>query len=283
MTVRASAHATCLLALALTLTVAEGCGGKIAAGDVADGGSDTLSDAIPPDAEPIESCAYANGVRACGSLCPRAQEDCFPACLRAGNVENSEAPVGFCVADASKMGETKDLCAYCDPGTVCRIAWPATGPTAPNDSFGVLSCVTPLYCEALHKLGFDAACLWNDKTWWHSGESIPERPCPAGGQEGGLCGGACGDCASGLVCTGRSPSHPAGVCAPLYHNCGVDPTVATGCLSGEACAVWNVGSGGSQTYANLDGFCMPVDDCRRARGALSGGLLCYGDHAAPFP
>ena len=96
--------------------------------------------------------------------------------------------------------------------------------------------------------------------------SIPDVP---------TCGGYCGGCPLGQVCTGRSPLHPYGICIP--HDAGVCSHVTgingSKCSSSEGCFIFKV-EAAHQTVADATGFCVPLKECQAMAANLPGGGFC---------
>ena len=168
-----------------------------------------------------------------------------------------------------------------------------------------LVCVSPALCDTLWDLGATTVCRYADKSaYTHTPlPPITSEPCPGGSSsKGTLCAGDCGDCAGpGLedaICTGRSPSHPFGVCAildwsggtqqplPLPCSIDVDGTMIQKCgydSWGLLCAVFQVPSE-DEPAARRFGVCMEDTVCIQAASILPGGLFCFdnsGKQVAP--
>ncbi len=96
--------------------------------------------------------------------------------------------------------------------------------------------------------------------------SIPDVP---------TCGGYCGGCPVGQICTGRSPLHPYGICIP--EAAGVCSRVAgvngSKCSATEGCFIFKV-EAAHQTVADATGFCVPSKECQALAANLPGGGFC---------
>jgi hypothetical protein len=102
-----------------------------------------------------------------------------------------------------------------------------------------------------------------------TGDPLPEpTTCPAVSGFT-LCGGACGGCPAGSVCTGRSPLHPYSLCVPEIPGCGV----ARACSGGDGCFVFRV-EPEAQPLADELGYCLPLSECMAAAENLPGGGFC---------
>ena len=291
---------------ALLVGFSVGCGGRIA--DAVppsnDGGQDTtfdmpdaLSDSGESDTGSLESgldgatqvdsgdsCHYSNGLAvcsvtppfSCGSPPNGLPPNCG-GCATATNASDAVAPIGFCVNTSTAMTGSMPICSVCDTGHLCYYL---EAIQIPPDPYSSLQCVDVAYCNALHARGFEGACVYLDKTLWSATDSIPATACPAGGQTLGLCGGSCGDCPAGRVCTGRSPTHPFGVCASRKQTNPIATTTlnlcqrSVGCAQGDACLVFNTNGHGDQTLANIDGFCLPASQCVSLKPVIPGGIFC---------
>ncbi len=266
------------------------CGGRVSDGDDvttkdvgADGddASETWSDAPPAKFE--GGCTLPNGVPLCrGTLkCPISRpETCSFDCIEFNNRNDDPGPFGICLReDGSKVLELARAgdyyrCGVCgSEGALCvgMLAFPR------------LFCADPAICSWLADAGYSDACWYQDKTPWKRGASIPAPACPPSGRAAGLCGGACGACSDGRVCTGRSPTHPFGICAQQKNESGeqnicgrrpgeppkLDPR---GCPSGQRCLVW---ASSDQSVADPHGFCVAETACSTIKSVIPGGVSCY--------
>ncbi|MEB2313666.1 MAG: hypothetical protein OZ928_17615, partial [Polyangiaceae bacterium] len=85
------------------------------------------------------------------------------------------------------------------------------------------------------------------------------------------CGGYCGGCPVGQLCTGRSPLHPYGLCVREGHVCST--TNDWPCEKGERCFVFTV-EPEHQQVADSAGFCLPLAVCQASAAHLPGGGRC---------
>lgn len=113
-----------------------------------------------------------------------------------------------------------------------------------------------------------------DRGVW-TGQPIPKpTDCPKI-QDVSTCGGYCGGCPFGQVCTGRSPLHPYGLCIPT--DAGVCSLVSdingSTCKKGEGCFTYTV-EPEHQHVADGTGFCMPLAQCQATAANLPGGGHC---------
>lgn len=119
-----------------------------------------------------------------------------------------------------------------------------------------------------------ARVAYADRGVW-TGEPLPmpETCAPIAGIE--ICGGFCGGCAVGHICTGRSPRHPYGLCVPIKAGiCSLDPKInGDPCESNERCFVFEV-EPAHQPMADARGFCLVKEVCQAAAANLPGGGRC---------
>lgn len=80
-----------------------------------------------------------------------------------------------------------------------------------------------------------------------------------------ICGGNCGICKNDEFCTGRSPSHPYGICVPNNIACAQDLWT---CPTGRACAFF-------PETQNRAGFCLTTSGCQNAVTEYPGGIECH--------
>lgn len=101
----------------------------------------------------------------------------------------------------------------------------------------------------------------------------PETCAPISGIE--ICGGFCGGCPIGQICTGRSPKHPYGLCVAIMGGvCSLNPeVVGDACESTERCFVFEV-EAEHQPMADGRGFCLAKEACQAAALSLPGGGRC---------
>jgi hypothetical protein len=232
-----------------------------------DGGDDSSGD-IGPTGPCMARGAAVCGTSTCTSGC--AADKCV--IWHSSSPSTPSLHVGFCDL-------TTDLLDVPEPGP----GWMCT--VCPHESSLCMTpdgtepfCVFPEACTVLHNLGFTNPCFYQDKTSWNGDVALTAGACP-GASSLRLCGGGCGDCSGPEVCTGRSPTHPFGVCAKPYfptasslkipNECGV-------CKShGMSCLTFQVGAAGpSQTLADFTGFCIEPDRCTQIAAMLPGGATC---------
>lgn len=209
-------------------------------------------------------CMPESGVRlchaACGTCC--GTPDCFDFCIG----PSKDGALGVCLTEA--IGARGERCSACLEGDVC--IGDAQGP-AP-----ALICGPESVCKANLMSGTATNhCFYSDKTPYTGGEIPNPATCPPASGGLALCGGACGACTTGFTCTGRSPTHPVGLCIPVKD--GLPGPFAKDCGTGQSCL--NPGQScflhGSSDLQKEYGFCLSNEACGAA-AAILGGLCVSG-------
>lgn len=266
------------VAVALACAVAA-CGGTMAT--QADGGGAEFAE---PDSASIvdggeegaggwTQCSAPGDVKICGGQ--------GTACW--GNVAACNCPPFTDEANAGESIASNDLATCtsspglgydCPDGTV-MVAVPAS--TAdPDPDLAAYQCVPEDVGILYAKNGWSRAVRYADYSLY-TGDSVPRPPTSCPSIPGlTLCGGACGSCPSGQVCTGRSPLHPYSFCVPHYKG-NTDQIKANGskyaaCGQGYGCFAFTV-QARAQSLAYLDTDCIPADMCAAAKN-LPGGAQC---------
>ena len=154
------------------------------------------------------------------------------------------------------------------------VAVPASS-ADPYPDLATYDCVPEQVGVLYAKNGWARAVRYADYSLY-TGDPLPvATTCPSL-PGAALCGGPCGNCPSGQVCTGRSPLHPYSLCVP-------DATGSTAqikssgskyvaCAKGYGCFSFTDASQ-AQTLAYVDTDCLPVAACMAAE-AISGGGKC---------
>jgi hypothetical protein len=122
--------------------------------------------------------------------------------------------------------------------------------------------------------GQEARLGYADRGKW-TGKPIPQpTECPKLANVP-TCGGYCGGCPVGEICTGRAPLHPYGLCIPKSAGvCSLVPEVnGSECKLNERCFVFTV-EPEHQFAANAKGFCLPQAVCEATAANLPGGGSC---------
>lgn len=109
--------------------------------------------------------------------------------------------------------------------------------------------------------------------WTGAPIPVPQTCTPVTGIE--ICGGVCGGCPVGQICTGRAPKHPYGLCVPIKAGiCSLNAAVnGDTCESTEQCFVFEV-EAEQQPMADARGFCLAKSACQAAASNLPGGGRC---------
>lgn len=262
MTMRSRFHFTLFVfALLLgcnTVTVEPSGGGNsgasatTGAGGAAQGGADAGVDAKWTD------CSSPAGFQVCGGTHDCPQADCS-SCM-----DPKADHVNLCVNDAVTGQFSISQCYLCRDGGICFLS-------SFNNSPGAWTCAS--YDVGVLFAGNGGADMvrYSDYGLW-SGQPLPEpATCPK--TDGvTLCGGQCGGCPVGQVCTGRSALHPYGMCiADDVGNC--DMAKKFTCQVGEACLFYVV-EPEAQPLADQNGYCLPIDACEKTAANLPGGSKC---------
>lgn len=274
-----------------------GCGGKIEqqygveVGPVGDGGdkadgADTgiFSDSAAAEVGALaDPCKLSDGTPVCGVPgCPpphpqpASQDGCGSAtwsCEPFKDATGKVANFGVCFQDIAKVGGYSNNCIVCDDGQVC----------ASMSAYPLPVCAQAAICDRLAQDGMSSACWWSDKTAWHAGEVIPTVTCPTTAGGLGVCGESCPSCAAGLHCTGRSPTHPLGICEARNPPRCNDPAGGSfTCGSGQACFSFKTDAI-NQSLSDTNGFCVQVARCKGLRDALPGGGFCKDANGVEIP
>ena len=276
-----------LLTVAALVAVASACGGRAVIDRAGSGGGATDGGGSGGGGSVCESA----GVRLCGganSTCPELPPPACPGfgCTPALDRDDfSPGPAGACWADVA--GAASLQCTACRDGEVCAQRY--------DDQ---LVCVPEAMRAAIFALGATTVCRYADKAHYDA-TALPSGggACPGSW----LCGGACGECASADTrCTGRSPLHPVGLCAPIPTGLPQELEVAPCALDADGdvlvdcsasmyvdalCAVYDVPPE-DQAAARRWGMCISDGVCIAIAQNIPGGLRCYdqyGQQVAPCP
>ncbi|MCC6526401.1 MAG: hypothetical protein IT373_27385 [Polyangiaceae bacterium] len=147
-----------------------------------------------------------------------------------------------------------------------------------------LVCAGSAVCRALWDLGAKSVCRYADKSAYdNQALPVPTGPCPGGTIFQRLCGGACGACDPVYeVCTGRSPLHPFGFCAPAGLSgaaapCALAPGggMALPCaFPDDYCGIFEVPVADAPAAAAY-GICLSQPGCTHLAAVLPGGIRCF--------
>lgn len=233
-----------------------GAGGSAGGGGTATGGQGGAAGSIDGG---WEACSTPE-IAVCGPGCPDKRPGCS-VCLSA----KDEADFGIC-------GESITLPIMITTPHDGEVLVTTTETIVPEQS-GALVGLPFAFGVFLAQQGQAGRVAYADRGVFTS-EPIPApTSCPslAVGQ---VCGGYCGGCPIGLLCTGRSPLHPYGICVPDNdpRTCRYPAEKGHTCKSAEACFIFTV-EAERQPLANRMGFCMPKELCEAYR-TLPGGAEC---------
>lgn len=231
-------------------------------GGGSDGGTPPPDAGLSPDAK-IEDCVSDEGARICGTEtgCYEhgASCECEPVPPNSG--EGPTVAFGLC----SDYDLPSRLCGICHDGEVCVVLGvdPEFAPMCVTESLGRLFW--------LHGRG--GRVMYADWTPY-TGEPLPEpTECPPPNGQVTLCGGNCGGCDAGRVCSGRSPTHPYGICVEddLLH-CSADGTLFP-CNVKERCLMLTSGPPVPQQF--YPSLCVEAASCAAQAASVPGGALYY--------
>ena len=230
-----------------------------AGGEGATGGTGGHAPVVSP------ACTSPSGFQLCygANHCPPDVASCSD-CVYGPPQPGHPDDASLCYNDAwnAWLTTTHDyLCGNCTDGEIC---WGfRSGP--------LLNCA-PFEVGVLYAQNGDVTDVhYADRGQW-TGEPLPTpSDCPTiPGVP--VCGGACGDCPAGTICTGRSPLHPYSMCVPEVGLCGPYSEGDYACsIPGSACFFWKVQP---DEQPKTDGVCMPLAQCQAAAQGLPGGGYC---------
>lgn len=249
----------CLRAAPVALAVALGCGGSVGPqGHDDDAGVDATADegSIAPQCESPGGFALCGGDAGCTDT---ASCKCLPRLCDSG--------AALCMNAAGSTWKSLS-CFLCPDGQVCVQNEPLCGLDAPS----ALGACYPYEVGVLFAAnGASTQVFYADYSLW-TGDPLPTpTTCPTFGTFR-ICGGNCGGCNNGEVCTGRSPLHPYGTCiatsAPPCSNQGTTP-----CEVGSSCFRYTV-QPSAQAGADANGVCLPTAECQDLAANLPGGGTC---------
>ncbi len=197
------------------------------------------------------NCTSPDGFAICGGPAHCGVGGICLGCSDEKMAEKGEVTACFTQAWANQQNYIS--CYLCDDGNLCPRYSYKGGYNCGPFSMGVLFA----------KAGAADRVRYADFGLW-TGKPIPEPDsCPKLGIA--LCGGKCGGCPTGKICTGRSPLHPYSVCIPDY----VKPCIGW-CNSGYSCFSYLV-EPESQAVADENGYCLEINECQALAAKLPGG------------
>lgn len=245
------------------LVLVGSCGGTRSDADAGrDGAGDVSADLGVPDDAGFTSCSTPENYRICGdnTSCPVGDSACTMCISVQGPKDHDVALCGETFVALFNRSCDK----YCDDGQICL---------RPGGGLS-LSCMPYSLGPLFSKYTTDPDRIrYADLGKW-TGDPLP-RPatCPSDA-DFRVCGGNCGGCLAGEICTGRSPLHPYGFClnAASVQSCAVGN--AKWCQAGtEGCFVFKV-QPEAQPLADTYGICLALAECNALATRLPGGGTC---------
>jgi hypothetical protein len=251
---------------AILVCLSTGCGGSVESGSGADADAGGVDDGARDSGPSSDTqCTSSEGFAVCHGphQCPNRGQEC-DFCF--GDPFDRDATVpprpeaNICVNDAW-IREPHRLCGLsCRDGEACLTMMPHAG----------LTCALFGAAKLLARNAPAERVTYADFSPW-TGEELPEVPGCDATSSLQLCGGACGPCPAGSVCTGRSPTHPRSFCVPSNH--GACSRAKPACSPGEGCFIFSVAPA-SQSIADANGKCLARSLCESAASGLPGGGTC---------
>lgn len=237
-----------------------------------DGGGVRDAAATPP-VEPmlspgarLEDCVSEEGFQICGYAA-----GCFidgPGCRCVsclGLDPNKPSDVGICGGLCAFFQPIPAHCGNCRDGQVCL------SPLEPFDALGSY-CVSESLAHLYWIHGVGNRVAYADFTPY-TGEPLPlPSTCPGLSGELTLCGPNC-PCGSSdadlRYCSGRSPTHPWGIC--IIYN-GINCTSAADCALNQACL--RLTAPDLTPPVNVPAVCVNQPDCAQLAASVPGGAQC---------
>ena len=240
------------------------CGGQSVSVALQEGGLGDANDASATGFDAWTKCRAPDGVEVCGM--PQCSDDQC-ACYVGGDNVADGGILEYC---GTSPGVTAYPCSPCSVDEVCLDRY-----THAFDPLGLYGLCEPVGLGVLFGRNDAGDRVWfSDFSSWSEDAIAPASVCPTIPGVS-LCGDPCGQCPQGEMCTGRSPVHPFGWCAPakrfpLLPRC----TAGTNsCGSGAACFTYAV-QAAAQRVADANGFCMEITLCDALASQLPGGARC---------
>jgi hypothetical protein len=181
-------------------------------------------------------------------------------------------------------------CQECTDGHVCVFESSTNAQNFGPDSSAalemqIMGCTDMGYAEMYALNGRSDLARYADRSAYTNAPLPTPSDCPSiAGLT--LCGGACGDCATGYICVGRSPLHPYSLCVNDFTTHPAPPNVPTFCLRSDTNDCEDVNNPGalrcltfkvddaSQPVADANSFCVDTAVCNAAAAAYPGGAYC---------
>jgi hypothetical protein len=260
-----------------TLALLAACGGTVSG---ADGGSDGAVDESRPDSG-FTNCS-GNNLHLCGSLCGQAcsKQNCFSTNDQSLKPPPDPNQLGLC-AEKTLLGGGDCETTQGKDGAVCVLMSERWLQKTPLDTFALMSWADPGYAIMYALNGRLDLARYGDRSVY-TNQPLPEpATCPAiTGLP--LCGGACGPCAKGYACLGRSPLHPYSLCVNEWGQTNMsdacERNVLPSCDSpfgDRRCFTFKVDDA-SQPIADRYSYCVDRSICDAAALSYPGGAFCTG-------
>jgi hypothetical protein len=174
----------------------------------------------------------------------------------------SDFVFGYCDIDNPDASESAKNCgAGCGEQECCRMMVEDGG----------LFCTDFRVCDEGLKRG-TGFFTYSDYTFY-KGQDIPKPEfCPQDITAIKTCSLNCGWCDEGQVCSGRSPTHPLGLCFDKDPDQLQRCNIAKVCGDEQLCFFWSKGEEGSKSDSS--GVCMDKTACLQVAMYLPGGAFC---------
>jgi len=214
---------------------------------------------------PVPEACRENGLVSCAA--GPCEGICVVGGCSIGINSTTERNVGRYCKDEKSVGISDvETCTACSEAAACALL--VTG-------LSYLTCRPREACQILVEKGMKG-CFYTDTTDY-TGEPLPDAvPCPSTGLAP-FCGGTCGGCPESAACSGRSPTHPFGLCLPRGRKVGSACAASGGCAPEEACFIYDSGPQNTSLYAIDRGQCFPKDTCVDIATRIPGGGACIRD------
>ena len=275
-------HGDVSVRLGILFLLLASCGGQVAGNDA--GSSDAGSERVDFDGS-VTPCSAGAAMlcgSVCGDSCPRQPDG--TGCQQLG--DNDGSALSICDTFDGGIQWAAD-CTECSDGHLCVSTTSEPDGLVPSYRFDSMVCADVRFAEMYALNGRDDLARYADRGAY-TGAPLPPPPasCPSipGIQ---LCGGACGDCPAGYVCTGRSPLHPYSLCINdwRFGHPSLPPPTCIGsadagatCYDGNdkfRCLTFKVDDA-SQPIADQYSVCVDKSICLAAAAGYPGGASCTG-------
>jgi hypothetical protein len=251
-----------------------GCGGESGGGPAIGGGGANHDAAVDPPLDAgllpgakLEDCVSDDGVRICG-YAAGCYEPGPPCDCNTSGPDDTVPDISVCRREPLSRGGGAP-CGYCRDGDVCLSG------AHPVSVSRIAFCVSESLGRLYWMHGAGDRVTYADSTPY-TGEPVP-RPtqCPPPIGNVVLCGGYCGGCGGGdqigsrvSYCSGRSPTHPWGICVEYGSHC----YQASDCSPDEACLLLTTGP--PWPPGQYPTRCVNSADCPLLARSIPGGAQC---------